>query len=80
MWRDRYIRMYGKQYDGTEFQPDSYLLMFQPDLLHNTPLGRTMREYSFFSYETNEALHERSLCLTASLSLATSFGVRCRIP
>jgi hypothetical protein len=32
-------------------------LFFHPDLLHNTELGRTMREYTFFKYEVNEALH-----------------------
>lgn len=50
-------QVFGAEDDGTEFQPDGYLLMFHPDLLRNTPLGRTMREYTFFSYETNEALH-----------------------
>ena len=50
-------QVFGAEDDGTVFQPDGYLLMFHPDLLRNTPLGRTMREYSFFSYETNEALH-----------------------
>ena len=49
--------MFGAEDDGMQFQPDGYLLMFHPDLLRNTPLGRIMREYSFFSYETNEALH-----------------------
>ena len=48
--------MFGAEDDGMQFQPDGYLLMFHPDLLRNTPLGRIMREYSF-SYETNEALH-----------------------
>lgn len=32
-------------------------LFFHPDLIRGTSLGRTIREYSFFSYETNEALH-----------------------
>lgn len=50
-------QVFGAEDDGTEFQPDGYLLMFHPDLLRTTPLGRTMREYTFFSYETNEALH-----------------------
>lgn len=50
-------QVFGAEDDGKEFQPDGYVLIFHPDLLRNTPLGRTMREYSFFSYENNEALH-----------------------
>lgn len=30
--------------------------MFHPDLLHGTPLGRRMGDYSFFSYLSTEAL------------------------
>ena len=32
-------------------------LFFHPDLIHGTSLGSKMKSYSFFSYETNEALH-----------------------
>lgn len=48
---------FGADDDGEVFQPTGYLLMFHPDLLRNTPLGKAMRDYTFFSYETNEALH-----------------------
>lgn len=48
---------FGAEDDGEVFQPDGYLLMFHPDLLLNTPLGRMMKDYTYFSYETNEALH-----------------------
>lgn len=34
-----------------------YGLVFHPDLIKNTHLGKTIRDYSFFSYESNEALH-----------------------
>ena len=34
-----------------------WVLLFHPDLIHGTSLGRNMSEYKFFSYETNEALH-----------------------
>ena len=32
-------------------------VFFHPDLIHGTSLGRKMKEFSFFSYEDNEALH-----------------------
>lgn len=32
-------------------------LFFHPDLIRGTALGTSIKEYSFFSYETNEALH-----------------------
>lgn len=32
-------------------------LVFHPDLLKGTHLGKIIRDYSFFSYESNEALH-----------------------
>ncbi|MGM9840853.1 MAG: helix-turn-helix domain-containing protein [Candidatus Limisoma sp.] len=32
-------------------------LVFHPDLLARTPLGRTMGKYDFFSYSSTEALH-----------------------
>ena len=32
-------------------------LIFHPDLIHGTSLGRNIKDYTFFSYEVNEALH-----------------------
>lgn len=43
--------------NGKPRQPKGWALLFHPDLLHGTQLGRNMQNYSFFSYETNEALH-----------------------
>lgn len=43
---------------GDEFyQPQGLALVFHPDFIHGTSLGRHMEQYSFFSYTTNEALH-----------------------
>ena len=32
-------------------------LLFHPDFLHRTPLGQKIKQYSFFAYASNEALH-----------------------
>ena len=38
-------------------QRKGWALVFHPDFIHGTALGRAMDDYSFFSYETSEALH-----------------------
>jgi AraC family transcriptional regulator, transcriptional activator of pobA len=42
---------------GETYQPKGYALVFHPDLIHGTSLGRHMQDYTFFSYQSNEALH-----------------------
>lgn len=34
-----------------------WMLFFHPDLIRNTPLGKTIDSYNFFSYDVHEALH-----------------------
>lgn len=40
-----------------DYKPAGFALLFHPDLIHGTPLGNHMDEYTFFSYESREALH-----------------------
>ncbi|MBB6369679.1 helix-turn-helix domain-containing protein [Chryseobacterium shigense] len=39
------------------YQPMGHGLVFHPDLVKGTSLGKNLGEYSFFNYNTNEALH-----------------------
>lgn len=39
------------------YKLQGYCVSFHPDLIRNYPLGKKIKEYGFFSYETNEALH-----------------------
>ena len=36
---------------------EGWALFFHPDLIHHSPLGKNIGQYSFFNYESNEALH-----------------------
>lgn len=36
---------------------DGWSLLFHPDLIRQYPLGKAIKNYSFFSYTVNEALH-----------------------
>ena len=38
-------------------QPSGIALFFHPDLIRGTSLGQNIKDYSFFSYHVNEALH-----------------------
>lgn len=47
----------GNNDNGETRNPHGWILMFHPDLLRGTSLDRQMKDYTFFSYESNEALH-----------------------
>jgi AraC-like DNA-binding protein len=43
--------------DGKVYQPKGHALVFHPDLIHGTSLFKSLKDYNFFSYNANEALH-----------------------
>lgn len=57
----------GMNSNGEIYQPKGYALIFSPDLIHGTSLGKRIQDYTFFSYQSNEALHvserERNIVL-----------------
>ncbi|MCC9065199.1 helix-turn-helix domain-containing protein [Flavobacterium piscisymbiosum] len=50
-------QVYGIDSKGKLIKPAGKALVFHPDLIAGTSLGKHIKEYSFFSYEVNEALH-----------------------
>lgn len=63
--------------DDTENKesPAGWGLFFHPDLIRGTALNDKMKEYSFFSYETSEALHlsekEKQILLDCMIKIQT---------
>ena len=47
----------GKEDNGERVDLTGWALLFHPDLLHGTPLEKAIKNYSFFDYRVNEALH-----------------------
>jgi len=47
----------GVNSNGETYQPKGYALVFDADFIHGTPLGKHIQDSTFFSYQSNEALH-----------------------
>lgn len=45
------------KYPAKNLEAKGKILYFHPDLIHGTALGKHIKDYSFFSYDSNEALH-----------------------
>jgi len=56
--------------EGVEY--GGYTLLFHPDFIRNYPLGKNIKKYGFFSYDTNEALHLSDSEKTTIIGLLTS--------
>ena len=50
-------QIYGIDSKGIPMVPSGYALVFHPDLIKGTDLGRKIKDYTFFSYAVREALH-----------------------
>jgi AraC family transcriptional regulator, transcriptional activator of pobA len=50
-------QVFGFEGKGKMLQPSGWALVFHPDLIRGTNLGKHINEYNFFSYEADEALH-----------------------
>lgn len=66
---------YGVDSKGELLKPSGYALVFHPDLITGTHLGKLIKDYSFFSYEVHEALHlskkERATIVDTFIKIAT---------
>lgn len=64
--------------EGELHQPYGIALIFHPDLIKGTSLGKQIHEYSFFGYQSNEALHlserEREIVNHCFENIATEIG------
>jgi len=47
----------GMNSNGETYQPKGHALIFHADFIHGTSLGKHIRDYGFFGYQSSEALH-----------------------
>ena len=68
----------GNEPEGEVHQPYGKALIFHPDLIKGTGLGKLIHDFSFFSYQSNEALHlsdmEREVVMTCFGNIATEIS------
>ncbi len=61
-----------------DYKPQGYGLLFHPDLIRGTSLGKHIDNYTFFSYQTREALHlsekERKIVLDCFTKIKYELG------
>lgn len=71
-------QVFGFEESGKMLQPSGWALVFHPDLIRGTHLGKHINEYSFFSYEADEALHvsdaEREIVLECFKKIQFELG------
>ncbi|RYZ62886.1 MAG: helix-turn-helix domain-containing protein [Chitinophagaceae bacterium] len=64
----------GMNSNGETYQPKGHALVFHPDLIHGTSLGKHIQEFTFFGYQSAEALHlserERKIVLDCFSKIA----------
>jgi AraC family transcriptional regulator, transcriptional activator of pobA len=64
--------------EGESHQPYGKALIFHPDIIKGTSLGKQIHEYSFFGYQSNEALHlsdrEREIVNNCFENIVTEIG------
>jgi AraC-like DNA-binding protein len=60
-----------------EFMHSGWLLLIHPDFLYNTSLSKKIKQYEYFSYNVNEALHlsekEESLVVNIMQNIAQEY-------
>ena len=68
----------GIQPNAAAADPKGWVLLFHPDLLTGTPLGKHIHDYSFFSYDVSEALHlsekEKQMVLDSFAKIQAELG------
>ena len=59
---------------------EGWALFFHPDLIHHSALGKNIGQYSFFNYESNEALHVSEVEKLALLDCVRKVKQECGQP